>query len=67
MRHTLYQLGAFGSVLEVGSKRVLAGRIPDRRDGTLVDNGGLGGLVLCGVRHGDGVVLKCCCCADCGM
>lgn len=56
-RHTLYQLGAFGSVLKVGGKRVLAGRVLDRRDGSLVDNGG---LVLCGIRHGDCVVSKRC-------
>lgn len=64
MRRTLYQLGAFGSVLEVGGKRVLAGRVPDRGDGSLVNDGG---LVLCSVRHGDGVVSKCKYCADCGM
>jgi hypothetical protein len=55
MRLTLYQLGPFGSVLEVGGKRVLAGRVLHRRDGSLVDNGGLG---LCGVRHGGGMVSK---------
>lgn len=55
MRRTLDQLGAFGPVLEVGGKRVLASRVPDRSDGRLVDDGS---LVLCGVRHGDGVVSK---------
>lgn len=64
VRHTLYQLGAFGSVLQVGGKRVLAGRILDR-DGSLVDSGR--GLVLCGVRHVDCVVSERYIALICGM
>lgn len=59
-RRTLYKLGAFGSVLKVVGKRVLAGGIGlDGRDGRLVDREGLG--FFCDVCHGDGFELICAC------